>query len=72
MLNGVFHFSATEKDLYHIGGQLLALSLAHGGQGPHLFSKTLYDVVTLGCEHATPTLNDVHSEQIKAQLNDVC
>lgn len=51
-----------EDKLYVEAGKLIALSLIHGGPGPHFISKTLFSLIAFGGEKVSPTLNDVEDE----------
>ncbi|CAH0558338.1 unnamed protein product [Brassicogethes aeneus] len=56
-----------EKNFYFEAGRLMALSLVHGGPGPHFFSPTLFSLMFYGHENTTPTLDDVE-EEIRSKL----
>lgn len=53
------HNNSLKEKHYYETGRLIALSLVHGGPGPHFFSETLFSMLTTGVENTSPTLDDV-------------
>ncbi|XP_078001460.1 G2/M phase-specific E3 ubiquitin-protein ligase-like [Glandiceps talaboti] len=47
---------------------MIAVSLVHGGPGPHFFSSTLYDSLALGINAVKPTISDIANYKTKEQL----
>lgn len=52
-------FAAVREDLYFEAGEMIAVSLVHGGPSPGFFSKTLFNCLVYGPENVKPTLEDV-------------
>ncbi|XP_033098296.1 G2/M phase-specific E3 ubiquitin-protein ligase-like isoform X2 [Anneissia japonica] len=59
---------AMENDHYYYAGQLMAMSLVHGGPSPTFLSTTLYEAIAYGCERSTAGLDDVGDLDIKSKL----
>uniref|UniRef100_A0A1Y1JV40 HECT domain-containing protein n=2 Tax=Photinus pyralis TaxID=7054 RepID=A0A1Y1JV40_PHOPY len=51
-----------QDNLYVEAGKIIALSLVHGGPGPHFFSQTLFSLLAYGHENTVPTLDDVDED----------
>lgn len=51
-----------EDKLYIEARKLVALSLIHGGPGPHFFSRILFCLIGFGTENITPTISDLEEE----------
>lgn len=63
------YFTAAEKDTYFLCGLIMAMSLAHGGRAPMMFSKAMYQWISEGYTAAkseltvedVPVGTDVHN-----------
>lgn len=49
-----------DKRHYYYAGQLIALSLLHGGTGPNFFSKSLFSFITKGADETKVDIIDVN------------
>ncbi|KAB0805371.1 hypothetical protein PPYR_02341 [Photinus pyralis] len=54
---------------YYAAGQMIALSLIHGGDGPHFFSQSFYSVLRQDIAEGFPTINDIDDHHIRDELN---
>lgn len=54
--------NAIEKRHYFYAGQIIALSIVHGGPGPHFFSELLFNIIVEGPEFVNPVEDDIGSE----------
>ncbi|CAG9823894.1 unnamed protein product [Phaedon cochleariae] len=54
--------TALKNNSYFEAGRIIALSLVHGGSGPHFFSETLYCLLVYGVDKTTFTMRDIEPE----------
>ncbi|XP_071958840.1 G2/M phase-specific E3 ubiquitin-protein ligase-like [Antedon mediterranea] len=60
--------TAMANDNYFYAGQLIAMSLVHGGPSPTFFSNTLYEAIAYGYNRSTAGLDDVGDLEIQSKL----
>ena len=56
------------NDSYFHAGQLIAMSIVHGGPGPRCFSQSLYDALTIGVQRASVDVEDVYDFELQGSL----
>jgi len=61
---------AAREDEYFLAGQMIAVSIVHGGPGPRFLSDMLYDHLT-GRTAINGTVEDITDEIMKAALVEV-
>src|SRR5258705_11614542 len=64
-------FSAITRKEYFYAGQVIAMSLVHGGPPPGFLSSHLFRFITKGSRYCQPLVEDVHSEEVKQFIRDV-
>jgi hypothetical protein len=52
-------------DYYFFAGELIAMSIVHGGPGPRCFGEHLYDALTKGVLKASVNVDDVYDFELK-------
>lgn len=67
----IFLFAAVKENLYFEAGQMIAVSLVHGGPSPGFFSKTLFNCLVYGPENVKPALEDVADVDIAQTIKKV-
>ena len=55
-------------DFYFYAGELIAMSVVHGGPGPKCFGLPLYDALTKGVMQTTVNLEDVYDVELTNSL----
>ena len=55
-------------DFYFYAGELIAMSVVHGGPGPKCFGLPLYDALTKGVMQTTVNLEDVYDVELRNSL----
>ncbi|XP_033099825.1 G2/M phase-specific E3 ubiquitin-protein ligase-like [Anneissia japonica] len=66
-----FNGAAMAEDRYFHAGQLIAMSLVHGGPSPTFFSNVLYESIAYGISKTTPGIVDVADSDIRTMLQKV-
>lgn len=56
------------NDYYFHAGQLIAMSIVHGGPGPRCFGRSLYDALTKGVMKASVDVEDVYDFELQGSL----
>ena len=59
-----------KKSFYHVG-KMIAMSLVHGGPGPHFFTPAVADYIMYGMVQVRATPLDVPEDKIQKILLDV-
>ncbi|KAL1277296.1 hypothetical protein QQF64_023969, partial [Cirrhinus molitorella] len=65
-----FNNAAVREDEYFLAGQMIAVSIVHGGPGPRFLSDMLYDHLT-GRADISGTVEDITDETMKAALIEI-
>ncbi|XP_039543841.1 G2/M phase-specific E3 ubiquitin-protein ligase isoform X3 [Pimephales promelas] len=65
-----FNSAAAREDEYFLAGQMIAVSIVHGGPGPRFLSDMLYDHLT-GRTAINGTVEDITDEIMKAALVEI-
>jgi hypothetical protein len=60
--------SYLSNDYYFYAGQLIAMSIVHGGPGPRCFARPLYDALTNGVLKASVDVEDVYDLELQGSL----
>lgn len=70
---GIVHSmkSIESRVFLHIG-QMIAVSIMHGGPGPGCFSHAIVDYLTYGLGKVRPTVDDVGDVEIQNHMKSVC
>jgi len=55
-------------DFYFYAGELIAMSVVHGGPGPKCFGLPLYDALTKGVMQTTVNLEDMYDVELRNSL----
>lgn len=55
-------------DSFFHAGQLMAMSIVHGGPGPRCFAPPFYDALTRGVRQASVKLEDVYDFELRGHL----
>ncbi|XP_051788430.1 G2/M phase-specific E3 ubiquitin-protein ligase-like [Erpetoichthys calabaricus] len=66
----VYNANALREDEYFLAGKMIAVSVVHGGSGPHFLSEDLV-LYLAGQPSFNATVNDVTEEEIKKALQEV-
>jgi len=62
--------TAVREDEYFLAGKMIAVSIVHGGPGPHFLSKDLVNHI-VGQPSFSATLEDVTDEGVVKVLREV-
>lgn len=54
-----FTFVALKNNGYYLAGQLMEMSIVHGGQTPHFLSEILVDALINGPEKTEVSIDDI-------------
>ncbi|XP_051990890.1 G2/M phase-specific E3 ubiquitin-protein ligase [Xyrauchen texanus] len=65
-----FNSAAAREDEYFLAGQMIAVSIVHGGPGPRFLSDMLYNHLT-GRTDINGTVEDITDETMKAALLEI-
>lgn len=60
-----------KKSSFKVIGEIIALSIVHGGPGPQCLSHACVDYLSFGLNKVHPSLDDVHQFSIKEKINKV-
>ena len=63
--------AALEKELYRYVGQMIAVSLVHGGPAPTFFAPSVIDYFIKGIKGTNPRIGEVPSTHIRRKLEEV-
>lgn len=63
--------TAVREDEYFLAGRMVAVSLVHGGPGPHFLSRDLVNHI-VGHPGFSATRKDVTDDEIGIVLREVC
>ncbi|XP_028650961.1 uncharacterized protein LOC114646789 [Erpetoichthys calabaricus] len=66
----VYNANALREDEYFLAGKMIAVSVVHGGPGPHFLSEDLV-LYLAGQPSFNATVNDVTEEEIKKALQEI-
>ena len=61
--------SYLSNDYYFHAGQLIAMSIVHGGPGPRCFSRSFQDALTNGVLKASVDVEDVYDFELQGSLS---
>ncbi|KAK6494049.1 G2/M phase-specific E3 ubiquitin-protein ligase-like, partial [Huso huso] len=65
------HAESLKNNSYLYAGQLIAMSIVHGGPSPHFFAPVLFQAVALGPDNVHAAIEDITDTDIKRQLSEV-
>lgn len=57
---------------YFLAGQLMAMSVVHGGQSPGFLSPILFKTLLRGPDNVKVTISDVPDAETSQMLQSVC
>lgn len=63
-------FTAVREDEYYLAGKMIAVSVLHGGPGPHFLCEDLVHYLA-GQPSFKPTVNLITDEEIEKALHEV-
>lgn len=64
-----FHLIIAMKDnAYFYAGQIMAMSIAHGGQSPCFLSELMYECLQKGPDNVKVKTEDITDEETRSQL----
>ena len=63
-------YGAQQKDYYI--GQIMSMSLVHGGLTPSLFAEPVVDYIIHGIDKARVRISDLQDGEIKRRVQKVC
>ena len=63
-------FTAVREDEYYLAGKMIAVSIVHGGPGPHFLSEDLVHYLA-GQPSFKATVNSITDEEIGKALQEV-
>lgn len=66
----LYFVTAVRDDEYFLAGRMIAVSVVHGGPGPHFLSKDLVKHI-VGQPCFSPTVDDITDEEIGKVLREV-
>ncbi|XP_030580897.1 G2/M phase-specific E3 ubiquitin-protein ligase-like [Archocentrus centrarchus] len=66
----VYNANAVREDEYFLAGKMIAVSVVHGGPGPHFLSEDLVQYLA-GQPSVKPTVNLITDEEIGKALREV-
>ena len=61
-----------KKKTYFYIGAIIALSLIHGGPGPHFFSPAVADYIVYGVQNVKAGIMDVPEHEMRDKIKKVC
>ena len=64
-------FTAVREDEYYLAGKMIAVSIVHGGPGPHFLSEDLTGNYLAGQPSFKATVNSITDEEIGKALQEV-
>ena len=67
----VHNMTAVEKQTYCYIGQMMAMSLIHGGPAPTFLAPSVVDCVIIGIRGADPDVKEVPNLQVRSKLEVV-
>lgn len=67
-----FALVAMKNDGYYLAGQLMAMSIVHGGQTPHLLSEIPLHALINGPEKTAVCIEDIPDLDTQSVLREVC
>ena len=65
------NMTALEKQTYHYVGQMMAVSLIHGGPSPTFLTPSVVDYLIKGIRGADPEVKEVPNPDIRRKLEEV-
>ena len=60
-----------KNNTYHYVGEIMALSIAHGGPGPNCLSSAVVDYLCYGLQKIHGTVDDIPNESIRRAVKKV-
>lgn len=67
-----FHLITAMKDnAYFHAGQIMAMSIAHGGQSPCFLSELMYECLQKGPDNVKVKTEDIADEETRSQVQSV-
>ena len=66
-----FFLSALNDDHFFFAGQIMAMSLVHGGPAPYFLSPLLYDALLFGPRQVTVSVGDIYDYETRKSLQQV-
>ena len=67
----VQNMSALENQTYYYIGQMMAVSLIHGGPAPTFLAPSVVDYIIKGIRGADPQVKEVPNLHVRSKLNEV-
>lgn len=63
---------ALEKQTYRHVGQMMAVSLIHGGPAPTFLAPSVISYIIKGIQGAEPDIQEVPNTHVRKKLEEVC
>ncbi|XP_072559957.1 G2/M phase-specific E3 ubiquitin-protein ligase-like isoform X2 [Paramormyrops kingsleyae] len=65
------HAPSLRDNSYFYAGQLIAMSILHGGPSPNFFSPVLYQAVVAGADGVQADIGDIHDPETESYLLEI-
>ncbi|KAJ8290602.1 hypothetical protein GJAV_G00015150 [Gymnothorax javanicus] len=65
------HAPSLRDSSYFYAGQLVAMSIVHGGPSPHFFAPVLYQALVSGSDNVQADIEDLHDHEAKSWLSEI-